>query len=66
MSDRERIEKAAAERGARAAFVNRTSRGPTSRAIQAALAKYLAAEAYREEEQPEVGRRTRRGRSRHV
>jgi len=47
MSDRERAENARAEREARDASVQRTSRGPVARAIAAALTKYLAAERYR-------------------
>lgn len=64
MSERERFEKAGAEREARAASIHRTGRGPVSRNIQAALAHYLAAEAYREleptaTEQHPLPRRTR-------
>lgn len=54
MSDRQRAENAGAEREARDASVHRTSRGPVARAVQAALAKYLAAERYHDLEQPGV------------
>jgi hypothetical protein len=48
MNDTERVEQARAEREARDATVHRTSRGPVSEAVQAALSTYLAAEQYHE------------------
>ena len=51
MSDFERIERASTEREAREASARRTSRGPVSREVEAAMARYLAAEQYQERHQ---------------
>lgn len=52
----DRIESARAESEARDAVTHRTSRGPVSREVDAAMARYLAAEAYHghEAEEPEA------------
>ena len=55
MSDSEGIENARAEREARDASVQRTSRGPVARAIQVALGRYLASEQYHDRREPQPG-----------
>jgi hypothetical protein len=46
MSNFERIERAGTEGEARDASARRTSRGPVSREVEAAMARYLEAEQY--------------------
>lgn len=68
MSDSERAENARAEREARDASAQRTSRGPVARAVTAALARYLAAEQYhgRDPQSRDQARGTRTGQSNEV
>ena len=59
MTDNERIENARAQREAEEAMATRSTRGPVARALQAAMARYLAAEQYREREAKPNARRAR-------
>lgn len=48
MSDLERIERASTEREARDESARRTSHGPVSREVEAAMVQYLSTEQYQE------------------
>ena len=50
MTENRQIENTRAQREAADATASRTSRGPVSRAVDAAMARYLAAEQYRQVE----------------